>query len=334
MHWKLKASIQNGIALLPSSLSYEVYYRMQRLVGGLRHVDPIEHLTAGIETWRRIQQQGQDPRGKVFFEVGTGRVPEVPLACWLMGAERTITVDVNPYIKSDLVLATLREIDARRAEIEALFGGLLLRDRFERLLQLAKGSAFDVQEFLQMCAIDYVVPADAGNTHLPPNSVDYHVSYTVFEHIPGDVLYRILVEGKRIVQQDGLFVHMVDYSDHFSHSDSRVSPINFLQFSDAEWDRFAGNRYMYANRLRHDDVLAIFEAAGHHCLVVEPLHDEEARQLLTAGTLKLDPRFAGKSIDTLSIRESWIVSTAGPVQATRNHERGSRESERLTLSRS
>ena len=51
---------------------------------------------------------------------------------------------------------------------------------------------------------------------------------------------------------------MVDYSDHFSHSDQTISSINFLRYSDDEWQRYAGNRYMYMNRLRHDDVLALF----------------------------------------------------------------------------
>ena len=86
MHWKIKAAIQNAMARLPPRLSYRAYYRMQRMAGGLRVLNPVEHLAAGIEMWNHILNQGQVPQNKVFLEVGTGRVPIVPLAFWLMGA--------------------------------------------------------------------------------------------------------------------------------------------------------------------------------------------------------------------------------------------------------
>ena len=57
------------------------------------------------------------------------------------------------------------------------------------------------------------------------------------------------------VKPTGLLLHMVDHSDHFSHADSSLSPIHFLQFSDAQWQRYAENRYSYVNRLREDDYL-------------------------------------------------------------------------------
>ena len=79
-----------------------MYFWIQRLVGGLRVSDPTSRLQAGIDTWRRIQEQGVDPAGKVFFEVGTGTTPIVPLAYWLMGAKGTITIDLHPYMKSTL----------------------------------------------------------------------------------------------------------------------------------------------------------------------------------------------------------------------------------------
>ena len=53
----------------------------------------------------------------------------------------------------------------------------------------------------------------------------------------------------------------------------RIYPINFLQYSDAKWDRYADNRYMYMNRLRHDDFLALFHSSGHKILATEPAID-------------------------------------------------------------
>ena len=101
---------------------------------------------------------------------------------------------------------------------------------------------------------------------------------------------------------------MIDYSDHFSHADESISAINFLQYSDAEWTRYADNRYMYMNRLRHDDVMRLFESSGHRVLAVTTHVDDRARALLEAGALHVDERFRDKSHEILSIRGSWVVS--------------------------
>ena len=69
MKWKLKSKIQNAISLLPSAASYEVYYWVQRHFGELRQVVPTSRFIAAIETWKRIQNQGCSPTGKVFFEL-------------------------------------------------------------------------------------------------------------------------------------------------------------------------------------------------------------------------------------------------------------------------
>jgi SAM-dependent methyltransferase len=258
MHWKFKAAIQNLVASLPSSVSCEAYYWIQRHFGGLKRFNPTSCLMAGAEIWKRIERASHDPRDKVFFEVGTGRVPLVPLAFWLLGARKTITVDLNPYLTSELVRESVRYVFANRSEIEGILGAALRDDRLNSLLRFVDNSTFTLEDFLQLCCIQYIAPGDAAHTSLDAQSVDYHVSFNVFEHIPPDVIARILSEGNRIVRTQGLFIHRIDYSDHFSHSDSRISNINFLQYSDPSWNRYAGNRYMYMNRLRHDDFLMIF----------------------------------------------------------------------------
>ena len=307
MHWKAKATLQNAVSRLPSSSSYAAYYWLQRHFGGLRRIDPTARLRAGIETWRQIEKVGRDPCGKTFFEVGTGRVPMTPLAYWLLGAERVITVDLNPYMKAELTRECLQYIAAHREDMQALFGPRLKRKRFEALLDFPHQGDFDLRKLLDLCRIVYIAPGDAAHTGLDPDAIDFHTSFNVFEHIPRDVLLAILREGNRIIRRDGLFVHRVDYSDHFSHSDTRISPINFLQYSDAQWQRYAGNRYMYMNRLRHDDFLALFEAASHGVLAAEPTVDAPSLQLLREGRLSVDARFGGKAVEVLATTEAWIV---------------------------
>jgi len=73
MRWIAKSAIQNVVSLLPEHLSLALYYRMQRLCGGLRSYDPSSRLVAGMNIWNRILATGRDLRGKTFLEVGTGR---------------------------------------------------------------------------------------------------------------------------------------------------------------------------------------------------------------------------------------------------------------------
>lgn len=314
MNWKLKALVQNTVSLLPSTTSYAVYYWIQRHFGALRRINPVSRLVAGVETWKRIVEIGHNPTDKIFFEVGTGRVPLTPLAYWLLGARGTISVDLNPYLRPELVRESLLYMTEHDGEILQIFGSYLVRERLDRLREFSCARPFSLDAFLDLCSITYIAPGDAAATGLDRESVDFHTSFTVFEHIPPDVLSRILEEGNRILRTDGLFVHYIDYSDHFSHSDDSISGINFLRYSDVAWDKYASNRYMYMNRLRHDDFERLFRSAGHQLLETDASVDPQCLELLRTETIDLSPRFAEKATEVLAIVGSWVVSTNSCIE--------------------
>jgi hypothetical protein len=224
-----------------------------------------------------------------------------------MGAKRTITIDRNPYLKFELFHECLQYICDHKEEILLLFGSKIDSKRFDELLAFSKHKNLS-SGFLDLCQIEYIAPGDASDTHLPDKSIDYHTSYAVYEHISQDVLKKILKEGNRIIKKDGLFINRIDYSDHFSHSDKSISPINFLQYSDEEWEKYAGNRYMYMNRLRHDDFLKLFEYAGHKILDIETSQNELVREVLRNGSLRLDSKYRDKPDEMLAITGAWIIS--------------------------
>ncbi len=308
MRWKLKAAVQGMASLLPPSISYDAYFWLQRLFGTLRMINPVDGLSAGIDAWTRIKETGFDPAGKVFLEAGTGRTPLAPVAYWLMGAKKTITVDLNLYLKAEVIKENLDYIQKNIKEIRGLFGPLMLEKRMEELLSFAGRSVFQTGAFLELCRVEYIAPRDAADTELPAGSIDFHTSYAVLEHVAPETLKKILSEGNRIIRDDGLFVHRIDYNDHFSISDKTIPPINFLRYSDDEWKRYAGNRYTYVNRLRHDDYIRLFQTAGQRILAVETYDDKRITDLLESGAFRLDERFKPKSVDVLSITGAWIVS--------------------------
>lgn len=79
-----------------------------------------------------------------------------------------------------------------------------------------------------------------------------------------------------------------------------------MQFSDIEWNRIAGNRYMYMNRLRHDDFRKLFLDLDTSILLDEVNESLETRTSLNEITL--DYFFSQKNTEILGITSAWIVS--------------------------
>ncbi|MDR2593508.1 MAG: hypothetical protein LBC87_01890 [Fibromonadaceae bacterium] len=304
MNWKIKAFMQNCIASFPETLSREIYFKIQRYLGRSRkNLNSWEYFFSNsFKILQKIKQYGTGIKGKVFFEVGTGQVPLLPVALWLCGAEKTITMDLKPYMRKELLKEMLFFCKNQKNEMEKTFGELLDRERFNLLLNCNE------KNILELCKIEYIAPGDAAKTNLPDKSIHYHVSHTVYEHIPLNVLHDILKEGNRILAEDGLFINFIDYSDHFSHTDKNISRINFLRYSDREWEKYAGNQYMYANRARHDEFVELFKTVGHDFLEIEFHSEKEIEEMLRNNGITLDAKFKNKSIEMLSITGSWFIT--------------------------
>ena len=161
------------------------------------------------------------------------------------------------------------------------------------------GKGVSDKDLLRAMNIEYMSPADASNLPLEADSVDLHVSYAVMEHIPSEVLKAILGEAWRVTRPGALLIHTIDPSDHFSHDDAAISRINFLRFNESEWENWAGNKFMYHNRLRASELVRIFEDAGVHILKEARSIDKESLAALNGG-FPLDSRFAHFSQDDLA----------------------------------
>lgn len=312
MNWRWKARVQNLIAALPWSDA--VYYAVQRGAGGLRpgRHDPREWLRAAVRMFDWIEQSGREAAGRSFLEVGTGRALDLPLGLWLCGARRVTTVDLNPYLAPAIVRESVEFLRRGEREVTEIFGrraeGTPFRERFRRLA----GFAGDTSELLRLTGIEYAAPADAARLKLADGSVDYHVSYTVLEHIPPDALAAILAEARRVVAPGGLLLHVVDPSDHFAHEDESLTAVNFLQFSEREWARIAGNKFMYHNRLRAHEYVELFERAGVRLLRQRQSVDEASLRLLRDG-FRLDARFAGTDAEELAVSGITLMGSFDAV---------------------
>jgi SAM-dependent methyltransferase len=305
----MKSWIQSCVSRLPDPVSRPLYFQLQRRFGNLRRsrINPTSRLLFGMDICRQIQANGRSPRGADFMEVGTGWRLNTPLACWLCGARRILTMDLNPYLRFSLIKEDLRFLqqhhEEMRAQLFSEYDDLLDESRWQQLVEYRPTT---LEAFLAFCGITYRSPADARHTDCHPCSIDFHLSCNVFEHIPQEDLRAILKEANRVTKPTGLLLHLVDHTDHFSHADARLSAIHFLQFSDAEWKRYAGDRYAYVNRLREDDYISLFEDCGQHLQAVRSQPDASVEESLKQGFF-VDARFRDKSPEMLSRLTSLFV---------------------------
>jgi len=306
MKWQNKARLQNLVAGLPSWLSYSIHYFIQRNLGNLRHVNPVRDLATGKRIVSYIVEHGGSIESARFLEVGTGRRINIPIALWLCGAARIVSVDLNPYLKESLVLEDIAYMRNHRDEVASLFEDYVHKQLFvKRLHQLLDTD--NLESVLKLTGIEYKTPADATRLDLEADSIDYQISRAVFGYIKPEIIERILSEGKRLTGAKGLFVHLIDFSDDFSFSDASISAINFLQFSESQWLRYAGNRYINNNRLRVDDYVALFGKAGLQVLAVDAKVDERCLAELRNG-FPLNERFKDKSAETNATVNAWLVA--------------------------
>ena len=130
-----------------------------------------------------------------------------------------------------------------------------------------RGELYSVNDLLKY-GIQYNAPADAANTDLADGSIDVCISTATLEHIPEDSICKILSELHRIIKDGGLVSAVIDYSDHYSHTDGSISMLNFLKYSEDKWERY-NHRSHYQNRLRHDRYIELFKENGFNLLQEE-----------------------------------------------------------------
>jgi len=306
MNWKWKARIQRACAGLPV-IQEPAYYFLQRRFGSVQdRSDPFPMLMACARLARILHDAARPVAGARIMEVGTGRCINMPLGFYLCGASSVVTFDAHRYLKPPLLMAALDVFRAQKDKvIDTLRDATDVTLLQERLELLCSSSTSD--ELLRHAKIEYRAPADAADSGLEDHSIDIQISYTVFEHIPRQVLRGILLEARRVLAPDGVTLHHIDTSDHFSHHDRSILPINFLQYSDAEWARLAGNQFAYHNRLRANEFADLYSECGHEVLLWKPYVDEPSLRALANG-FPVHCRFQSYSPDTLSTVVLQVLS--------------------------
>jgi len=230
MDWRLKA-LAFRVLDLPGGA--HAHYFLQRYVtrNWPRRATTLDAL-AGIA--RRVTEGYARHVGGMpatALEIGAGRDLAVPLALRRLGVREVIASDVERLAKLDLMQHAAKQLFAGQARLSTWD---------------------DVRRFgIHYRAPHYVSPDDPA--------VDCSCSNEVLEHVPAEQLPGLLKALRAVTR--GITMHSIDYSDHYARSDQSLSRLNFLRYSDAEWQPFNSGK-QFVNRLRHSDFLRLFREAG------------------------------------------------------------------------
>ena len=304
MHWKVRANLLRMLAATPGG--HPIYLALQRQFGRFRNA---AYIRGKLKRQAMLAQLAVDHGVKLdgarVMEVGTGWVPALAFGFYLCGAERVWAFDLNRFVLTESLRATLDEagnFERNSAIWSECVDKTALRDRMQPIAQLS-----GTFESLSELGIVYVAPGDARATNLPSNSIDIHCSTNTFEHIPREDLLSILIEARRVLKPDGIAVHYVDPTDHFAHADKTQSPVRFLHFDERMIEQYYRNRYTYQNLMFDDDYRALFDEAGLDIVDARFKIDERSLSALRGLAPQLK-RFQNRDIEELSRRNLIYVT--------------------------
>jgi SAM-dependent methyltransferase len=281
MDWKVKALLLH-VAATP--IGYPAYQVLQKHFG--KHRSPhwvFNKFRELAEMLTLIRSHGTVLERAVVCEVGTGWIPLAPIGFFLCGAPCVHSFDLNSHLLESALRRALHWIVANQSRLNILLKEVVDPALLEERFVILRKHVQNPKKFFEVANIHLHAPADAAHTNLPAQSIDIHYSTNVLEHIPESTLLAILRETQRILKPNGVAVHFVDTSDHFSHSDPHIHSSHFLRFSPRVWNIVAGNRLAYHNRLRDKDYRTLFYEAGLNVIHNEFRSDKTALKALQSG---------------------------------------------------
>jgi len=293
MNWKLKCLTSHILAALPKSdLVYDLIQKhltrkWYRNVSDTMSVP--NNYTEHINTFRTHYG---DISQATYFEFGVARDIFSALLNYCFGMSRQLAVDLRPLARRELINNLIRQLRDLR------------HPGFVRTPVREIGPDF-VSDLKSFYGIDYRAPSDARAVNMPDGSVDLIASTSTLEHIPKNDIAEILKECHRLCNNQSVVSMEIDYTDHYSHVDGHITPYNFLQFSDKQWE-YLNIKHYYTNRLRHSDHLALFDQAGFRIISERSMTPPNGKALIQS--IKLADKYKKYEVDDLIKTHGFIVA--------------------------
>lgn len=238
MYWKLKAMAFLAFDVLPGGdRAHRLIQR--RLTGSAERDmsgDNNRYQTVFFRHLNEFRKCGKPLEDISYLEFGAGYDLAANIFYYCMGIERQTLVDIVPIMQ---------------------------RDQVERMVRWYQkhppaGAVRSPVHDLAKMGIEYKAPMRLQDLH---RKFDVISTIDTMEHIPASEVPEIARCCKNLLRDRGVCVMSIDYTDHYSHADSSITPYNFLRYSDAGWRPYNSSR-QYQSRSRHPTYREAFSSAG------------------------------------------------------------------------
>ena len=136
-------------------------------------------------------------------------------------------------------------------------------NQISRLLEVNKlPEAKSISDLKKYYNINYLAPMNLEQIRKDNIKFDACISSTTLEHLSIEDLEKYFSLLKKIIKKNGIVSALIDYSDHYSHTDIGIGSLNFLQFSENEWKKY-NTPMLFQNRLRHQDYREFFKSHNY-----------------------------------------------------------------------
>lgn len=124
--------------------------------------------------------------------------------------------------------------------------------------------ARSIAEVLRACNAQYEAEGLVSLKKIPDESVDFIWSNAVLEHVRKSEFLATMVELRRILRDDGVCAHSIDFKDHLGGA------LNNLRFPTRVWESdFMACSGFYTNRIGYAEMLDIFKKVGFDVSVIQ-----------------------------------------------------------------
>lgn len=234
INWKIKSLLYR---LLNFFKLYKALFFIQKKITKRSNID----LKEIAFYWQYHLKFLKENNSKTILEIGAGKS---------LAQNIFLSYSFNQKIEQTL-------IDVSRMIDLDLFNKA--NDQISKLLGVNKlPFAKSIDDLKKNYNLNYLAPMRLDQIVKNKLHFDACISSTTLEHLSEEDLKKTFLLLKKIIKKEGIISAAIDYSDHYSHTDKNIDKLNFLRFSNDEWDKH-NTPMLFQNRLRHQDYRKFFK---------------------------------------------------------------------------
>ena len=258
INWKLKAVLYKVFSILKLK---KFFYFIQKYITKRSKIN----FTKINKSWVFHFNSIKANNAKKLLEVGAGK-----------------SLEQNIYFSYKFN----KKIEQTVIDIEHMLDLDLFNQANKRIVSLLKSKSYGEVKNIKDLRLKYNIIYKAPFKIIEfkaKEKFDICTSTNALEHFRIIDLHSYLVDLKKVMSKKGLVSSIIDYSDHYSHTDKNIDGLNFLSFSKKKWEKY-NNSYLYQNRLRHQDYKKLFINQGYKII-------KETKGNLISPTKKISDEF-------------------------------------------